>query len=200
MRTANGGRHTASSAVRARTGLLLVAGALIVSGCVSGCASTPDPVPSETSTTAAPVFASDEEALAAATEAYAAYLAANEMAWSDDASRHVYLELSTSDAHDADLDAFDRFDDKGWRKIGSAGFDSMRVQSVNPDGNDRFEIRTYLCLDVRGTDVVDLNGKSVVKLDRPQRLPLVVAFVTKAPRSRDLLISESKSWAGTNFC
>ena len=46
---------------------------LLAAFMLSGCASTPVPTPTSATPTVAPVFATEEEALAAATEAYAAY-------------------------------------------------------------------------------------------------------------------------------
>ena len=74
MRIADARRADGSSPAPTAAAALLV---LLLAVLLSGCASTTEPQPTltPTATDAAPLFASDEEALAAATEAYAAYQA-----------------------------------------------------------------------------------------------------------------------------
>lgn len=172
----------------------------LVLAALSGCTPTPAPTPIPSSTTAAPVFESDEEALAAATEAYAAYLKASDAsggAGTD--SRSTFLALTVGEAHKDDLEAEKLFDDRGWKKVGTTTFDTMQIQSSSFSGG-QWEVRTYLCLDVSATDVLDQAGASVVKADRPKRLPLEVAFTNKDDTSKTLLVSESKVWSGSDYC
>lgn len=193
MRTVSGGRHTAADAVRARTGLLLVAAALVL----SGCASAPDPVPSESPSAAEPVFASDEEALAAATEAYAAYqVMSSAIAQQGGEDPNRMKEFATGQALEAELESFTGLADLGLRGLGELRFDSMTIQELDSDGGT---LTAYLCLDVSNTDVVDSNGASRVPADRVDRLPLEVHFIHSDGRSR-LLVERSESWLGENFC
>jgi hypothetical protein len=177
-----------------------VAMAVLALLALTGCQSTPTPVPTSTATADAPVFASDEEALAAATEAYAAYLKASDESWSGGSTtREEFLSLSTGKAHEDDVAANKLFMDRGWRKVGTATFDSMQLQSSNPHGGG-WEIRVYVCVDVKNSDVVDSSGISVAKPDRPLRMPLEVALVAEEGDQSNLLISESRTWSGSNFC
>jgi hypothetical protein len=169
---------------------------------LAGCGADPVAEPARPSikATDAPVFASDAAALAAASAAYAAYLSAGEAAGATGSqSREAYLDLTTGTARQAEQDSQKTFDKRGWRTTGKGTFDSMRIQSVTstPTGA---EIRTYLCFDIAGTDVVDAAGLSVVSRDRLLRIPLEVAFVTIGSSPRNLLISESNGWQGNNFC
>ncbi|MCY7289278.1 MAG: hypothetical protein LH624_13780 [Cryobacterium sp.] len=169
---------------------------------LAGCAPAPAPQASETNgPTEAPVFASDEEALAAATEAYAAYLAAGDAAQeSGTSSRELFLSLSSGEAHEQDLAVGASFAEKGWKQIGSTSFDSMAIQSAEINADENWEVNAYVCLDVTNTDIVDSSGTSVSKSDRTLRLPLIVAFVG-TDRSGDYLqITESRVWSGSNFC
>ncbi len=167
----------------------------------AGCVPTPVPLPSTSAATDAPVFASDEEALAAATEAYAAYLKVSDASWADEATtRDDFLALSTGQAHDEDLSASELFDKNGWRKVGTTTFDSIRLQSSGPNFDGNWEVRTYLCIDVSQSDVIGVTGQSVAKPDRPLRLPLEVAFISTSSTNKNLLVSESQVWSGSNFC
>jgi hypothetical protein len=177
------------------------AAAALALAALAGCQSAPAPVPTSTTATDAPIFASDEEALAAATEAYAAYLKASDDSWSGGpTTREDFLALSTGQAHEDDVAANKLFIDSGWRKVGTASFDSMKLESSAPITDGRWEIRTYACLDVSQGDVVDSVGKSVAKSDRALRMPLELAFETASTADHSLLLSESRVWAGSNFC
>ena len=183
---------------------LLVLGSLLLLGTLSLTGCTPEPAPRATETAAptdAPVFASDEEALAAATEAYAAYLAAGDAAEeSGTPSRAHFFSLSTGDAHKQDLSVAASFDERGWRQVGSTSFDSMSIQSTEINADSRWEIKAYVCLDVTNSDIVDSSGTSVAKADRSLRLPLEVAFLGTGQSGDHLQITESKVWSGSNFC
>jgi hypothetical protein len=167
---------------------------------VTGCASAPKPAPTSSSPTAAPVFASDEEALAAATEAYANYLKAYDAYWAGAITKDQYLELSTGTVHDGELQSMAEWEKKGWKAVGTTTFDSIQLQSVAQSETGQWQVRTYLCADASEGDVVDGDGVSVAKPDRPLRLPLEIEFLTPANAPIDLKISESKVWSGTNFC
>ena len=180
---------------------LLLLGTLALTGC------TPEPVPqapqaSETTApTDAPVFASDEEALAAATEAYAAYLAASDAAGeAGTPSRDLFLSLSSGRAHEEELSVATSFDERGWKQIGSTSFDSMAIQSVEINAEKKWEIRVYVCLDVTKSDIVDSSGVSVSQPDRPLRMPLTVAFVGTDQHIDHFKMTESQVWSGSDFC
>lgn len=179
-------------------GAMAVLGTLALAGCA------PQPVPALTpapTTTDAPVFASDADALAAATEAYAAYLAASDASGEiESASRREFLALSTGEAHKEDIAAEATFDERGWRKTGTTAFDSLEIQSYGPVADGGWLVRAYLCLDVSRTDVLDKNGASVAQMDRPLRLPMEVALSSFESEPARLLISESRVWSGSNFC
>ncbi|TFC95128.1 MULTISPECIES: hypothetical protein [Cryobacterium] len=175
--------------------------ALLVALSLAGCTPEPEPQASEsTAPTDAPVFASDEEALAAATEAYAAYLTAGDVAEGPGTpTREHFFSLSAGDAHEQDLSISSSFDEKGWTQIGSTSFDSMAVQAIKINDENMWEIRAYVCLDVSASDIVDSNGVSVSKANRPLRVPLEVAFI-RGQDNGHLQVSESRVWSGSNFC
>jgi len=166
----------------------------------AGCTAAPKPAPPLPTPTIAPIFASDEEALAAATEAYANYLRVHDSFWADGgSSEDEYLSLSTGTARDGDVESMEKWRANGWHAAGITTFDSMRLQSVDIEGGSQ-QIRTYLCLDVTQGDVLDGEGLSVAKTDRPLRVPLEVEFETSSAAPIDLKISRSEVWSGENFC
>ena len=175
----------------------------------SGCSAAPAPsgtsVPVAEATAAStetpPVFASNEEALAAAEAAYANYLAAGDAAGPTGSdSWDEYAALTTGTEQNDVVEARSLMDQNGWSFTGTTSFDSMTVQTAQRLADSRWEIRTYLCLDLSSTGTVNDAGESVVKTDRPVRVPMLVVFVTPDKNSPQLLISESPIWSGSNFC
>ena len=181
---------------RARTFATTTLAILITFG-ASGCfAPTETPESSASATpSASPLFASDEEALAAATEAYAAYLAAIDRSgqggWLDSSELKA---METEEAFFKDVATAKRFSSAGYKQIGSSSFDSMELQRL-----DSSTVTTYLCLDVTEVDVIDPSGVSIVDESQPRRLPLEVSF-TPSDESSTLLIEGSEIWSGENFC
>ncbi len=187
---------------------VLTAAVLFLASTLNGCMAAPvppnsgPPIVEATATPSAslPAFASNDEALAAAKAAYTTYLAAGDTARATDSeSWKAYLSLTTGTEHDGAEQAGKLMEEKGWSFTGVTLFDSMTIQSSQTLADSTWEIRTYLCLDLSASDTVNEAGESVVKHD-DSRSPMVVVFVTPDSNSRQLLISESPIWSGSNFC
>ena len=173
------------------------AGVLAVA--LSGCAGAPAPTPTPTvSASAAPIFASDEEALAAAIEAYEAYSRvlnkiANENSGAADRIREVATASYSSDVEDLFADLTKR----GLRIDGLTTVDSFKlVESAQVGG--RAEVLLLVCSDVSGTRVINAEGRDVTPAERPARSALQVKFVTAA-QGRALLVDEEDPWLG-EYC
>ncbi len=181
-----------------RTGPFLVAAALLLAlaGCVpTGTGGSPSP-----SASATPVFASDAEALAAAEKAYAAYLTVSDQIANDggkDPERLDGLALRTllSD----DRYGFQSFADKGWHSVGTTTLTKTILQSTDlgTEATNQGAVTVYLCEDVSGVDVVDMNGVSVVSAGRPKQQQFQVSFDLVQSR---LIPSEREPWAGSSIC
>ena len=178
-------------------------------GTLSGCMATPAPantssptaVVTPAPTKAAPIFASNDEALAAATATYSAYLSAGDAAGkigSD--SWNEYLSFTTGAEHDGVVSSRKKTEEGGRSFTGTTSFDSMTVQMSSALPDETWEIRTYVCLDISESTMVDATGQSVSSPDRQVRWPMVIAFITPTSNSSQLLISESRAWSGSNFC
>jgi hypothetical protein len=153
----------------------------------------PVPTPSVT-----PVFASEEEALAAAGDAYQRFLAVADAVghsgWRDTSG---LSEVARGQALETELKNADDFAAKGWIQVGSAAFDSMTLQQLIDAGPGSVEVTTYVCLIVDGVDVVNEQGASVVDVDRPARQPFEL---TVDDLDGDLKVSRSEPWSGNDFC
>ena len=153
----------------------------------------PDPLPSVT-----PVFASDEEALAAAEELYGEYLAAENKlgqgGWKDLSLVEPFLRGA---ALADETETADDLAGKGYQQRGSTSFDTMMIQQLHDDGPGSVLITVYLCLDFTNADVVDSTGESIVDSTRQDRLALEVDL---DDLDGELKLSRSDGWPGENFC
>lgn len=173
---------------------------------ISGCAATPVPAPSTPAPSptpaVAPVFASNAEALAAATEAYAAY---EEMVTLVAAEGGIYperVEAVTSGSYEEflvqDLKAAQS---AGLRAIGKATFDGVTLQRVDEKAADGLGVVVvYLCSDVSQVDVVDMNNVSQVDADRIPRTALEVAFDWELGAVGTLTVGSRTVWTGGGVC
>ena len=157
----------------------------------------PDPLPSST-----PIFASDEEALAAAEEAFAAYVAAVDAILADGGNDSARLEsVATEEVVSQDEEGFAETRDLQHRSTGQTVFDSLTLQQFDGFATDGVGVVTvYVCEDFSGKDVLNAQGESVVAPDRRTRWPLMVGFDLKQTGSSKLLVSSVEDWTGADFC
>jgi hypothetical protein len=148
-----------------------------------------------------PVFATDEDALAAATEAYAAYLSVvDRVLEAGGKGAEQLASVATGDALAAEIEAASEYGGHGYRSKGRSQFDSVKLQSVDVQDDGTFEMTAYLCADATGVDVIDSAGVSIVPANRADRFPLQVGFQSSNLVKGPLRVSTSESWSGQNFC
>jgi hypothetical protein len=143
------------------------------------------------------VFASEEEALAAATEAYERYLeVGSQVASEGGANPERMSAVTVDDAYEEELRLFNSMASANQQGIGTQSADTFTLQSSNLEEG---EMTLYLCLDTSESQVV-IDGEPVASAqDVPTRFPLSVDFRTVESDGR-LAVSRSTSWSGTNFC
>jgi hypothetical protein len=176
----------------------MVAIAAITLLAVSGCAGSPTPTPTPTSSPAAdPIFATDEEALAAAEAAYRRFLEVSTAVTADGGSNPERLEsVATGQALADEIDAADDFQAEGLRTSGSIGFRVHDLQS-NAATDRLAEITVYVCDDLRALDVLDAKGNSMVVEGRVDDVPYTVVL---EGGQASLLVSKRELWVRDNFC
>jgi len=174
--------------------LLLAAGAVVFLIAMTGCDGPSPHVTVAPTPSATAVFASDEEALAAAEASYAAYLAIADEVFADGGADAERLrEVATGDLLETELKGFKDVTEKGWRSTGGSTFDSMVLQRYDPHARPQ-EITVYLCDDISAVDVVGPDGTSVVSPTRPSRTLFQATFEYDATNDR-LLISDHEVWS-----
>ncbi|MCU1579569.1 MAG: hypothetical protein JWP19_1773 [Rhodoglobus sp.] len=169
---------------------------LLLSGCLPQSPTvTPTPQPSST-----PVFASDEEALAAAEAAYRAFQKTSDEILAEGGTRPERIDaFAVGAAADTEKEGFADFVRKGYRSTGLTTFDNFSLEAFDPlaaEGRDI--VRAYLCSDVSGVNVVDLTGTSVVAPDRPTKTAFEVGFDLRPPLL--LVVSSKDVWDGGGVC
>ena len=167
---------------------------------LSGCSGPPAPPPAPPSPTATQVFASDDEALAAATEAYAAYRAAIDKVAGAGGVDSAPIKPFLTDKYIVEMVEDVRlFQTNGYRTTGETTFDSVRLQSI-VDNGIAAEVVVYLCSDTSAILLFDGSGTDVTVPGRQSRTPLEILLSSSTEDPQTLQIGGSELWTGENFC
>ena len=174
----------------ARVSAAALAVALVLVGCVP--TTTPDsPAPRPSAT---PVFATEAEALAAATEAYAAYVRVSDQIFIDGGINADRLKtVATGKQLKINMEGFAQARAKNYRSSGGTTFDRVTLQSFAASQKDTF-VQIYLCDDVTLVNVFNSSGESVVSASRPDRVGYQVTFSYSEKSAHFLLLSDKESW------
>lgn len=177
------------------TGLLVLTLATTLVGC-SDTTRLPDPTPEAT---ADPLFATDEEALAAAVEVYERYLATVDAAVAPGAEKPDLTTIAEGEAlSDLELD-FAEFEERDVSSTGTRTLTATRFQSQfesnEPAG---LIVALYSCEDVSDVNLVDSSGTSLVDPDRNPLTPFEVQ-VLFADDGRQVLSSRD-FWEEGGIC
>ncbi|WP_447523136.1 hypothetical protein [Salinibacterium sp. NYA9b] len=151
--------------------------------------------PPEPAATFVAPYATDEEALAAAEEAYAEYLHISDLILQEagaDAER--IAAVATGEFAQISIDGYEAIAADGSHSTGATTFDSMTLQRYSATGGNKEIISVYLCHDVSDVDLLDKNGKSLVPSDRRDRVQFEASFDFD-PASERLSISQRAVWA-----
>ncbi len=175
----------------------LVAPLLVLAmvGCTPTTALPPASPPSEE----APLFASDEEALAAATEAYEEFLAVSSQILQDggrDPER--LLPLVSDEVYETELEGFTEVDSRDLSVSGSSIATDTQLQQHISGAAGLAEVIIYVCVDVSATDVSDSNGTSLVDPDRPSHLAFEAGFVSD--QDGHLTLNSKSIWETESVC
>ena len=180
------------------TGVALAALAtLLLSGCLpSTPVVTPEPLPSST-----PVFASDADALAAATDAYRGYTQAVDVALSSYDLQWL-AEVALDAALKQATDRVAEYKSNEEHQVGRTTVESTSLvtsgSSLGTSGHDEpFQI--YACLDLSDVNVFDSSGISRVDSDRPDRIPMIVGLTWRNDRGT-FVVTEEDLWGGNGVC
>lgn len=162
----------------------------------------PDPVVTPAATSSAnPLFASDEDALTAATKAYAAYLQMSDLiAQQGGANPERLAPLVTPEWLNGQVDAFGKLTKSGNRQVGETSFKIDRLQQVSEDGPGQATVVVYVCTDLSSTQILNSTNTDVTPVGVQKVVPFVETFVTTPDSKGSLLLREDTVWTGKDFC
>lgn len=150
-----------------RTGAAVVSAGVML-GMLSACSPEPEPTPTKTA-----LFASEEEAFAAAEETYRAYaVAVNDIDLTDPDSFKPVFELLTGTALTAERESLSLYSAESLTRVGETTFDSF--EPLETDGD---QVIANLCIDITEVDLLREDGTSVLPADRVDRAARKVTFV-----------------------
>jgi hypothetical protein len=173
--------------------IALAAVALLLTGCVQAGPAAKPPTPSST-----PLFATEADALKAATEAYAAFSKTSDDVFHDGGANSERMkQVASGEQLNQEMKGYESIRSKGQHSTGYSSFDRVVLEqfSSSPLGQDVVTI--YLCEDITSVDVLDANGISVVSSDRPNVVQYEVEFDAVSPKSRSLRVSSKNAWSDT---
>lgn len=175
---------------------------LAVIASLSACVTEPEPSPRTSSATPAPdsVFDSDADALAAAIDAYEAYVTMNDRIGAEGGENAERIRpFVTATYAESLISEFDGLRERSLRTSGSTKFDSTRLQSRSQSESGE-QLKVYLCLDVTDVRINDVSGGDKTPPDRKVKLPLEISMVSSGDEADRLLVGGSEPWSGDDFC
>lgn len=171
----------------------------VVAGALSACTESTRIPPAEPSAAVEPLFATDEEALEAATQAYEEFLrVSGEILQDGGADPERLRPLVSEEVFESEAEGFATFSSNGYRAIGTSTLTNVVLQQHHAIAPGAAEIQIYTCVYVGDVDVVDQSGKSVVSDDRETSLAYE-AILTSDPAGR-LIVTKESVWSGGDVC
>jgi hypothetical protein len=158
-------------------GVVSAAVVVLSVGVLSGC------VPEEVEPTPTPLFATEEEAFAAAEDVYRAYVDALNV------DREEARAFLAGRALEADIASSARFEERGWKLQGTIRIVAFKAASLTSMAGIA-HIEARVCVDSSMTRLIDDEGHDITPTERADVGTLAVEFVA---RSKVLLISESNA-------
>ncbi len=155
-----------------RSALLVpfVLAASVMLATTSGCTAPPEPEPTRT-----PLFATDEDAYAAAEEVYREYMEALD-ARSAGLPSPEPQDFLIGSAVEADIDGERFFDEQGLHLLGSMSIASFSGTSAHRGGADA-SVSAFVCLNAANVRVIDADGVDVTPAERGDLVAQSVDFI-----------------------
>ena len=182
--------------------ILAVCALLLAGGFLAGCTSgKPQSLPTETprsTPTPSPVFTSDAQALAAATEVYKKYEEVSDEIGRDGGAHPERIKpYVNSGGYEHERQAAEKMRAEGSHGVGATVLNNVVLQS-HEERDGVATVTIYTCEDISAVDRVGPDGASLVSPDRGDYIAYIA--VLKTDKSRDLIIQSNKYWSGGGIC
>ncbi len=182
-----------------RPALIGLAIALVVP--LAACTDTTRIPEAEPSSDVAPLFASDEEALAAALDSYESYrVVTSAVSGSRDADTAVLSEVAVPTHVDELAESIEALRSEGLRTQGQPVLSSISLQQHFEEVNGDVTVVIYVCLDVTEFGVVDSLGVDQTPADRDDRVGLEIELWAMNDLAPELKVARSEVWRGSELC
>lgn len=140
------------------------------------------------------LFATEEEAIAAAKALYDEYSLVSDSIARGEFESSAITPFVTAEEYVREEEGFRAFRDKRLRLAGETVSYGFAAQDVDLTAG---AISFYICLDVSASRVLNDSGDDVTPPGRGDKQPVLVDAITQGGR---LLIDSHESWSGDNFC
>jgi hypothetical protein len=178
---------------------LAVVPLVVLVAALVGCSGATRIPPPEPSSAVEPLFASDEEALEAATQAYEEYLAVSyRIASKPPFVLDDLMTVTTDEYLEREKAFFETLRAEGWTLEGSSTIASADLQQWYLESNGMSVVVAYVCLDVSNVRVLDTEGNDVTPAERPDQTALEIEFVEG--NTGMLVLNRSEAWSGASIC
>ncbi|MEI5584246.1 hypothetical protein, partial [Agromyces sp. CCNWLW208] len=147
-----------------------------------------------------PIFASDEEALAAAVEAYEAYSEMSTRIASEGGARPERIaEVVGADAAPELIAEFEAMSEANLRTSGVTKVYGARLMKADHSGSVA-QVSAYFCRDVSKVRILDASGADVTKPRESDITAVLGEFESVAEGSPQLILKRAQSWQDNSFC
>ncbi|BAU31882.1 hypothetical protein [Microcella alkaliphila] len=173
--------------------------ALALGAGLAACADTTRIPPAPTDTGAAePLFASDEEALAAAVAAYEEYAAVVDALLARDAPTTQLREVAEIKIAESTEAEIEEFLGGGYTATAPREISASQLQGRISEEDGSELVVLYVCEDLTNVDVVDEAGESVVGERTNPRTEIEVVIRVKP--DFEGVVTEREVWNGSGIC
>lgn len=190
-------RHPVRASLALAT--LALSGALLTACTPTSPAPTPHKTRASTPTpSAAPIFTSNEEALAAAVAVYKKFEAATDAIDHDGGAHPERVKPFVSDkGYEFELDQVKKLQQQHAHGVGSTVLNNAVLQSRDETGGWA-TVTVYFCEDLSSVDRIGPDGKSLVDPSRADLIAYQTVFQGRTPDS--LVIQSNDFWSGSGIC
>lgn len=164
-----------------------------------GCSDTPEIPQADPTPSASPLFASEEEALDAATAVYEEFLAVTGEILRNGGEGAESLEpLVSPEVFEQENEGFLSLQESGGRTDGQNRLEGIRLQQIAMGDPESFELQAYVCVNNTDARLIDGDGNDITNPDRTEVITLEVVFGSDP--SGSLIIEAKDYWADGNEC
>ncbi|HEU5222461.1 MAG TPA: hypothetical protein VFU07_02115 [Candidatus Lumbricidophila sp.] len=178
--------------------VLVALAALATCGCTPSDASPPTSHAASPTPMSTPMFASDDEALKAATEVYRKLITTEFGMYPSGALDRAKIEPFATDAYLAEsASRFKAFVDRGVHATGGVKVTKSSIQSLRQSAGST-EVVIYACIDASAFRVIDAAGADITPGTRADLLSNVATL--RGVGGASLKVEKSELWSGQSVC